>query len=127
MIAIGLVRVISAHYLPTGFINLTWPNFWVQVESSVSVIAISMTAFRTLFVVTSGPKRTPPEHTNRAQSTQWLRKKINGIELPKVNIGATMTGIRTMIRENGKTETTSLGPAELPLSSVHHQSGRESV
>lgn len=127
MIAIGLVRLISAQYLPTANENPIWPNFWVQVESSVSVIAVSMTAFRTLFVVTSGPKKTPPEHTNRASSTPWLRKKINGIELPKVDIGATMTGIRTMIREIGKPETTPFGRAELPLPSVHHQSERESV
>ena len=125
MIAIGLIRAISAKYL--GSSNQTWSTFWLQLETSVSVIAVSMTAFRTLFVINSGPKRTPPEHTNRSSSKQWLRGKIKEIELPKLNIGATMTGMRTMIRENGKTETASFPPAELPLSPMHHQSGQESV
>ena len=125
MIAIGLVRAISAKYL--GSENQTWSTFWLQVETSVSVIAVSMTAFRTLFVINSGPKRTPPEHTNKSSSRQWFRRNNNGIELPKLHIGATMTGMRTIIRENGKTETISFGPAELPLSPVHHRSERESV
>ncbi len=125
MIAIGLVRAISAKYL--GSENQTWSTFWLQVETSVSVIAVSMTAFRTLFVINSGPKKTPPEHTNKSSSRQWFRRDNNGIKLPELHIGATMTGIRTMIRETGKTETTSFGPTELPLTSVHHQSGRESV
>ena len=125
MIAISLIRAISAKYV--GTMNQTWSTFWLQVETSVSVIAVSMTAFRTLFVIHSGPKRTPPEHTTKSSSRQWFQRKTNGIELPKLSIGATMTGMRTMIRENGKTQTTSSGPAELPLSPVHHRSERESV
>ena len=125
MIAVSLARVISAHYL--GSRSQIWSTFWVQAETSVSVMAVSMTAFRTLFVIKAGPKRTPPEHNHRSPSRQRLWRKNDKIELPEVDTGATMTGMRTMIRENGRTEMASFAAVELPLSPVHQQSGRQRV
>ncbi len=122
MIAIGLVRGISAIYRGTD--DEIWATFWVQLETCISVIAASMAAFRTLFVVRFGSKKTPPDHYNKQPSRQRLWRKNNKMELPEVPTGATMTGIRTMIREHGKTQMPSFSFAKLTPSMEYQESGQ---
>jgi hypothetical protein len=85
-----------------------WSSFWVQLEASVSVIMVSTMLFKTLFVVNKSPnidKNSPPYRTRL-----WRRKKTP--ELLEVETGATMTGMRTMIRKNGRTLLGSFGKDE---------------
>ena len=104
-------------------INISWDIFWQQMEASVAVLVVSLTAFRALFVEGSGSRgnkkraaaspryeqdreklkgrgswwRTPPKVT--PTSTRVVNDG-KGRRLPYVSIpSATMTGIRTLIRE----------------------------
>jgi hypothetical protein len=106
MIAIAVVRGIAAGVYGTQ--DQIWSSFWVQLETSISVIMVSTMVFKTLFVVNKSPKidkNSPPSRTRL-----WRRKKTS--ELPEVESGATMTGMRTMIRENGRTLLGSFGKDE---------------
>lgn len=104
MIAIGLIRIIAASVM--GLDDHVWTTFWVQVEASVSVIAICPTAFRSLFLIKNSPKHSPNyEDPNQIHASAWRRlwgrKKPT---LTSIKVGATLTGMRTMIREYGQTQ-----------------------
>lgn len=105
MVAIALVRGISASVLGTE--HQAWNSFWVQLEASVSVIAACPAAFRSLFLVNRTSKNTP-EKDNQGQRSAferlWKRSKPS---LQSIRVGATLTGMRTMIRGNGGTELDS--------------------
>ena len=105
MITIGIIRAISSRHF--GAHNDIWNTFWVQVESCVSVIMVCMTAFRTLFVASKRSKDAQPKYHKRLPYKQSFWKKKGEIELPNIPIGATMTGMRTLIRENGRTSVGS--------------------
>ncbi|MCJ1237226.1 hypothetical protein MMC14_005211 [Varicellaria rhodocarpa] len=108
---------------PTLPINISWDIFWQQMEASLAVLVVSLTAFRALFVEGSGSRgnkkriaasprydqggetlkgrgswwRTPPKMT--PTSTRVVDDG-RGRRLPNVSIpSATMTGIRTIIRD----------------------------
>ena len=59
------------------------------------------------------PKRSQRMKSPSVRSPLWRKKKSNEMSsvgsLPDVEIGATMTGMRTMIRENGVTVTGEFG------------------
>lgn len=103
MIAIAMVRGISAGVY--GIHDQIWASFWVQLETSISVIMVSTMVFKSLIIVKKGssPKRYSPPYRNRV----WRRKKTP--QLPEIETGATMTGMRTVIRENGRTVMGSFG------------------
>lgn len=109
MIFVNLVRGISSKYI--GVSDQLWTTFWIQFESCISVITVSMTAFRTLFVVSGGSRKTPPEHYQRsppAASRRWPWKRSGDLEeLPELKTGATIRGIRTIIHGNGRTAAES--------------------
>lgn len=71
-----------------------------------------MTAFRTLFVVPSGSKKTPPVHYNKRTSKGKPQSRKQGHVLPDISTGATMTGMRTIIEANGRTALGSLDSDE---------------
>lgn len=114
MIAISMVRGISAHIHGTS--DQTWAQFWVQLETSISVTMLCMTAFRTLFTASKKSaqnKISPgaPQYEGEAPPTFRARLfKKQAQFLPDVQAGATLTGMRTMIQENGKT---TLGSFEM--------------
>ena len=142
MIAIAMVRGISARYYGTN--AQIWTSFWVEVrllqtlqihfrdpdyrkiESCVSVSMVCMTAFRTLFVVPSGSKKTPPVHSNNRPSKEKSWSKRRGPVLPDISTGATLTGMRTVIEANGKTTMGSLGSDDLSWPLKAHGSFRPS-
>jgi len=120
MVAIALVRGISAGVVGTE--DQTWNSFWVQLETSVSVIAVCPTAFRSLFLVNRPPKNNP-ERDNQGQRSAferlWKRSKPT---LQSIRFGATLTGMRTVIRGDGDTQLESHDDEEYALSSHPAQS-----
>ena len=98
MIAIAMVRGIAAEVYGTH--DQIWASFWVQLETSVSVVMVSTMIFRSLFVVSRG--FTPEKDSPRNRSHLWRRKQTTA-QLPQIETGATMTGMRTIICENGRT------------------------
>ena len=99
MIAIAMVRGIAAGVYGTH--DQIWAAFWVQLETSISVIMVSTMIFKTLFVVNKSYSATN-KNFPRSYTRLWRRKPTSS-QLPEIETGATMTGIRTMIRENGRT------------------------
>lgn len=123
MIAIGLARGISVKYV--GAHNPTWNTFWVQIESCVSVMMVCITAFRTL-VVSPKTSKKPPRSNRRLPYKQGLWKKTMGEPgLPNSTMGATMTGMRTIIRENGRTVVGSFASHDPTLSRNDQESVAE--
>ena len=97
MIVVACVRGISGSTYRKN--DQIWLQFWVQLEVSISVLMASLVIFRTLFVGTRGS--TPDKHAARSSDRLWKRKKAP--ELSNVEVEATMTGMRTLVRENGRT------------------------
>jgi len=86
---------------------------------------VCMTAFRTLSVVPSGSKKTPPIRYNRpSKQKPWSRK--GGPVLPDISTGATMTGMRTIIEANGRTTLGSSDSDDLSWPLKSHGSIRPS-
>lgn len=108
MIAIGLVRGISAGVM--GSDDQVWTVFWVHVEASVSVIAVCPTAFRSLFLIKNTPGHTPDNHRDGNQGHAsmlekiWRRRRREKPTLASINVRATLTGMKTLIRDNGQTQ-----------------------
>jgi hypothetical protein len=96
MIAIAMVRGIAARVYGTH--DQIWAGFWVQLETCISVIMVSTMVFKTLFVVQKGS--TPDKSSSRYRTRLWRREQTP--QLPNIETGATMTGMRTIIRENGR-------------------------
>lgn len=118
MIAIGLVRAISAG--ARGTEDQTWNSFWVQIEASVSVIAVCPTAFRSLFLLNNVAENTHDRIVrNPCQRSVlerlWGRTKPS---LQSIRVSATLTGMRTVIRGTGKTQLESQDDDGYALSSV---------
>lgn len=123
MIAIALVRGISSGIIGTD--NQAWNSFWVQLEASISVIAACPVAFRSVFLLNHNSKNSP----NRGQGDEGQRsirgkywKRINP-SLPNIGIGATLTGMRTMI---DKRQLESGNDDEYALSSTTMRSHQSS-
>ena len=112
-LCLSLVMVITAITriagikLAGGNVDIVWLVFWQQQECSIAVIMVSVSAFRSFFVVNASNNASPKKPKS---STYWknriLKKRFgsskdteNGDnELPQIP-GATMTGMRTVIRE----------------------------
>ena len=126
MIAIGLVRAISA--APVGTANQTWDTFWVQIEASVGVIAVCPIVYRSLFLINHASDniadRINDDHRRSIFERVWGRKKPS---LQSIGVGATLTGMRTMIHGTGKTRLESLDDDGYALSSVMEQKHQPSL
>jgi hypothetical protein len=123
MAVCAIVRVSGFHY--HGIEDDTWNFYWQQAEGSTAVMMASITAFRTLFVK---PSDDPNMTTPRSPVESFLHKisrrfkflasaeptekggesasKRSILKMPKMP-NPTFTGMRTFIRGNGKTDTTS--------------------
>ena len=127
MVAIGLVRAISA--APVGTADQTWDTFWVQIEASVSVIAVCPIVYRSLFLINHASDNIPDRvNDNRGRRSVlervWGRKKPS---LQSIGVRATLTGMRTMIEGTGKTRLESLDDDGYALSSVVEQKHQPSL
>ena len=155
MIIIAIIRGTTARVI-NGAVDTTWETFWIETEACVGIIMVSMTAVRTLFVPDASkktPPRSPQQQMGdyRRQSTwkknlPWgstpsekepvivneksprvWRTRVSGGLLPSLHGGgATMTGMRTMIRENGRTTHGSFGSEDMILP-AHSGEGKEEV
>lgn len=106
MIITAIVRV-SGLLLSSKNIDVQWEVFFQQVEASVSVITVSLTAFRSLLGVKALNSRKKKEQAWYSYRRIVLLKKgrktseseLNGDQLPSIP-SATLTEIRTFIRDN---------------------------
>lgn len=109
MVIIAVVRIAGIK-LPGGNVDIVWLAFWEQQESSISVIMVSMSAFRSLFVESTA---TPaPRRNHKYSANNWRRRLVrralgsgngNGdaersMGLPQIP-RATLTGMSETIRE----------------------------
>lgn len=114
LLCLSLVMAIIAIARMSG-INLTykdvdivWLAFWQQQECSVAVIMISISAFRSLFVASPSKRPSPkdfskPRYRNRLYMKFTGLDKDTGFGLPHIP-GATLTGMRSVIRDGGQSE-----------------------
>ena len=102
MIIIAIIRM-SGMKFSDGADDFIWLFFWSQQEASIAVTMVSASAFRSLFVA-KVLHRDPPSHP---QISSFWRMKLarrpardlhHRDELPQIP-RATLTGMRTMIRE----------------------------
>ena len=100
MIVIACIRIVGFNIFNHAFL---WQLFWLQVEGSVAVIMVSLTAFRSVFA-SQGPE------ARRRKARPWYSSTIAKLRRHKAsseghNLGdlpviptATMSGMRTFIR-----------------------------
>ena len=110
MAIIAIIRI-SGIRLPAGEPDIIWLAFWQQQECSIAVIMVSLTAFRSLFVVDASRQVRRPKYTPsywKKKKMAWNRHKTSS-DLNDPNFGnlpaipsATMTGLRTFIRGEPK-------------------------
>ena len=123
MVAIALVRGISAGVIGTN--NYAWTSFWVQIEASISVTTACPIAFRSVFLLNHKSKNSPNrdrgnEGQRSTRGNSWRRVSPC---LPGINVGATLTGMRTII---GKSQLQSRDVDGYALSSTATQGYRSS-
>lgn len=109
MIIIAIVRI-SGFRIKESSIDITWELFWHQVEASVALITVSITAFRSLLGIKAlkareKEKRERSWFSHRAKLlTRYLKKETQDEpepeQLPSIP-GATLTGMRTFIHGDG--------------------------
>ncbi|MCJ1283686.1 hypothetical protein MMC26_003017 [Xylographa opegraphella] len=106
VMVITAITRISGIKLEGGNIDIVWLAFWQQQECSIAVIMVSVSAFRSFFVVSASKNASPQK---RKSSTYWRNRLLQkrsaspddtekGInDLPQIP-SATMTGMRTVIQ-----------------------------
>lgn len=112
-----------------GFGRSDLEFFWVQLETSVSVIAVCPTAYRSLFLIKNSPKHMPHKpDPNRIRASVlgrvWRRKNPS---LASVNVGATLAGMSTLIRDNLSTQHELHDDDGCALSSIEVQSSHSGL
>lgn len=109
MIIIAIVRI-SGFRIKESSIDIVWELFWHQVEASVALITVSITAFRSLLGIKSLKAREKEKRerswlSHRAKVlTRNLKKETQDeseVEQLPVIPGATLTGMRTFIHADG--------------------------
>ena len=108
MVVIAIIRVAKIHNLEG--VDLQWEIFWQYMEGAIAILMASITAFRTVFV---SQGRRELERLRRPsysvmERLKWRRNRaasnrLEGRGLPEVP-GATLTGMRTFIRRNNRSE-----------------------
>lgn len=115
MAIIAIIRI-SGINLTSGVSDVVWLAFWLQQECSIAVIMISISAFRSLFVVGASNKPAPNDF-----SRPWYWKRLylkfagsdkdTGFGLPQIP-RPTLTGMRSVIRDGGQFENLVPRPHE---------------
>lgn len=106
MAVIAIIRIAGVP-MKSGEGDLIWGMFWMQQECSIAISTFAITAFRSFFVEgTSTPRRARAVSAYWKEKKRWLLKKVSDdseqhdVEgLPSIP-SATLTGMRTMIRES---------------------------
>ena len=113
MVLVTIVRMAGIKLRGSGSVDIVWVAFWQQQESSIAVLMLSVSAFRSFFVPSS--VRAPaPRHQGYSPSEKRRRflhrrphpelydtHETNG--LPQIP-GATLTGLTTVIEGNRQAE-----------------------
>ena len=109
MVIVAIVRIAGIK-LAGGDVDIVWLSFWQQQESSIAVIMVSVSAFRSLFVQSTGNRL--PHRRPGYSLGDWRRRLVRRplgsrdenddverrIGLPQVP-RATLTGMSEIIRE----------------------------
>lgn len=131
MIAIGIIRGATAKIYGSG--DNPWSLFWVEVEACVSVMMVSMTAFRTLFVsgcskkspMAGSPKQDIDPSIGGGGARSYWRKVEKSNDLSSSSCGTYVTGTSLMISENGPTTPVSLDELRTANDNKKHSSDRD--
>ena len=105
MVVVTLVRVSGLRH--GNNLDPVWDFYWQVVESSIAIIMVSLTAFRSFFVQ-ERIRRSEPKRSWYQGVKQMLSSKSSGEtddearELPPIPRGR-LTGLRTLIDGNGRT------------------------
>lgn len=116
VMAIIAIARMSGINLKSGVVDIVWLAFWQQQESSIAVIMISISAFRSLFVARVSNRPSPkdfsrPRYRNRLYLKLTGQDKDTRFGLPQIP-GATLTGMRSVIRDGGQSENLVSRPQE---------------
>ena len=123
MVITAITRI-SGINLDGGAVDIVWLAFWQQQECSIAVIMVSVSAFRSFFVVSASNNASPKKPKSstywrnrllqkRSASSNDSEKGVN--ELPQIP-SATMTGMRTVIQgARGSTAWPNEPERESPL------------
>lgn len=109
MVIVAIVRVAGIK-IAGGDVDIVWLAFWQQQESSIAVIMVSASAFRSLFVESVGNRL--PQRNLKYFRSNWgkrlvrralgSRNESNDLErsmgLPQIPT-ATLTGMSEIVRE----------------------------
>ncbi|KAL8730890.1 MAG: hypothetical protein Q9166_003817 [cf. Caloplaca sp. 2 TL-2023] len=103
--AVSIVRIDGAS-LPTGTVNTALVNFWLYIEVAVTVMIVSITSYRSLFVKDKSTNGKSPGYDSRScRKRLWSRgrrdEEEKGVEMPTLP-DPTLTGARTVIGRTGK-------------------------
>ena len=108
MVLVAIVRIAGIK-LTNGEVDIVWLAFWQQQEASISVIMVSVSAFRSLFKESVGPPA--PQRPLKYSAGHWRKKlvrrgigsryefynKQRSMELPQIP-SATLNGVSEAIR-----------------------------
>lgn len=114
MIIIACIRVAGLHL--HGYVDVTWLFLWQQMEASIAVVTISLTAFRSIFTSQGTRERDARPWYSSAARRLKSRKLLNSDEQHDLHLpvvpSATLTGVQTFIRGcEGEGSTASLAYA----------------
>lgn len=106
MIIVAIVRV-SGLRIRTTNIDVQWELFWQDVEATVAVIMVSITAFRSLIGVKALKAREKRERSWFSYRRKLLARNFKKVPKDETDIEqlppiprATLTGIRTFINSD---------------------------
>lgn len=139
MMIIAIVRLMGLRLTGNKSIDVLWETFFQQAEASISVITVSLTAFRGLFgkkALKIREKQARAWYSHRRIALLRNRNKRSeseidrGQQLPSIP-SATLTGIRTFIRGNRYSKDASVdvmtlkhGTTEVP---EYHFKGTQKI
>lgn len=107
MIVIAIVRVSGLRIQKKNNIDIQWELFWQDVEATVAVIMVSITAFRSLLSMKALKARENKQRSWVSYRRKLLVRKFNKVSEDETDIEqlrsiprATLTGIRTFINSD---------------------------
>ena len=110
MIVIAIVRI-SGLQIFQRRIDVHWALFWQEMEATIAVIMVSITAVRSLLglKVRKSREKRARVWSDRGKllfgkAKEYSESELNDHQLPSIP-GATLTGMRTLIRGNSNSKT----------------------
>lgn len=118
MILTAIIRI-SAIRIGKEQTDLVWECFWQIIENCLAITMVCLSAFRAVFVGTNAePRRNKPRYVHKKNlRNHHNRKNWTNIEseetetLPEIP-GATITGMRTLIRGTAGPEESTMRSAD---------------